>query len=42
MNDDYKAAKERRKDLIELIAAAADEIAVIDTELPNLQNETAG
>lgn len=33
MNYDYLAAKARRKELVELIAAAADEIAAIDAEL---------
>ncbi len=33
MTYDYLAAKAKRKELIELIAAAADEIAAIDAEL---------
>jgi len=33
MTYDYLAAKARRKELVELIAAAADEIAAIDAEL---------
>ena len=35
MIDDYMAAKARRKELIELIAAAADEIAEIDADSTN-------
>lgn len=39
MNDSYKDARARRKELIELIAVAADEIALIDAALPNLRNQ---
>jgi len=37
LTDNCSAAKARRKELIELIAAAADEIAAIDAEMQNSQ-----
>ncbi len=33
------AAQARQRELFELIAAAADKIALIDAALPNLQNQ---
>lgn len=39
MIDEYTAARERRRELIEAIAAAADEIASIDAALPVLQSQ---
>lgn len=38
-NLDYDAALARRQELIEAIAAAADEIAAIDAALPSLWSQ---
>jgi hypothetical protein len=40
MMDGYATAKARRKDLIELIVAAADEIAEIDMDLLIKKSQT--
>ena len=39
MKNNLEMAKSRRKELLELIAAAADEIAEIDRYLPILYNQ---
>ena len=41
MKNDLNLALSRRKELLEIIAAAADEIAAIDHQLPDLFNETS-
>jgi len=41
MNNNLNMALSRRKELLETIAAAADEIAAIDRQLPNLYNQAS-
>ena len=38
LNNEYKIATARRQELLEIIAQCADEIAVIDRELPILKS----
>lgn len=39
MTLDYDTARERRRELLEIIGQAADEIAAIDEALPILQSQ---
>ncbi len=41
MKNNLNMALSRRKELLEIIAAAADEIAAIDRQFPNLNNEAS-